>query len=204
MTFNVVAVSMSPKAYTNANGTFQPYTLFGSFDGGEPEYVVIHAKSPVGKVPHQGEAIECTADSVPVDVQVKDKIMEIKRIRRVSQQGGGQSPAPRSQSPSVPAHNAQFEAPDRQASIERQNSLTNAVALCVARSEVSVAAKQYDEAAAQLTEENVVSVAAGLARYNSGKPEKPAPEKDEDIAMGMGFNGHLASIEDDPGPQSPF
>ncbi len=198
MIFNVLMVSKSPAEYTNANGTFQPYTLWGTFDGNsDPEYAVIH-KKPESAPPRQGDSIECTVDPGLVDVPVKDKMLEIKRIRGVSSGGRGsqsqaQRQAPRPSAPSNPSQNAQHESPDRQGSIERQNSLTNAVALCVARSEVSLAQKQYDDAAGQLTEENVVSVAAQLALYNAGKPDNAIT---------------LDSVEDmfadDPGPVSPF
>jgi hypothetical protein len=192
MRFNIVAVSKSPDAYSMpGKGTFQPYTLFGTFEGNsDPEYVVIHKKAD-SNAPRQGDSLECTVDSVPVDIFVKDKVIEAKRIRGVFAQPG-QSPAPVFQMPAAPAQNAPYEPSDRQESIQRQNSLTNAVALSIARSEVCIASKMYDDAAGHLAESAVILLASELALYNAGKSDKAITvDSVEDM------------FSDDPGPISP-
>ncbi|HZO90888.1 MAG TPA: hypothetical protein VFB38_21355 [Chthonomonadaceae bacterium] len=147
--FIVSEVRGMPREWESQNGPMLTYTLVGILDG-SPAQVQIHTTKAKPRTPVVGEEIDC---EVVKDHPTYGKT--IKRLARVAQGGGSGKGA--------------SESPERQASIERQNSLSNAIAYCKAKADLLLAAKRPEEALQALTGTHVLQVALYFQHYNSGK-----------------------------------
>lgn len=61
------------------------------------------------------------------------------------------------------------ESPEKQASIERQNSLTNSINYCTAKAQVLIAMGKLEAAEEELSGKHILQVATYFAGYNNGK-----------------------------------
>jgi len=74
------------------------------------------------------------------------------------------------------------ESPEKQESIERQNSLSNALALSIAVAQVFMAEKKYEEAHKALSGKEVLVKATTFYDYNHGSLKVPVKTEDQLIS----------------------
>lgn len=169
-TFKVTKVVGEPREWSSAKGgSMLTYKMLGSLDGREEELVQINTSKEKAKVPFEGEAIECEV--------AKDDPTYGKTIKRAATFPGTANPPYQ-------------ENPDRQASIERQNSLTNAISFCTTKANVLIAAGKPDLALAEVEGKHILQVATYFKKYNSA--EISVTMGPEDVARAFGYEKEAA------------
>jgi len=61
------------------------------------------------------------------------------------------------------------ESPEKQASIERQNALTNAIQYCTTKANILLANKEYAKAMEEMQGQHILQVATYFGQFNNGK-----------------------------------
>jgi hypothetical protein len=157
----VQSVKAKP-SYEGKFGVMYPFHIGGLLDG-QTDVVEMSFKKPEN-APKPGDTIE-------VEITANNEYgKKAKKVQSFTASGDGGGSATRSYGKS----------PEEQASIGRQNALSNATTLQVERARM-VGKPEL------LTTDKVVEVATALAAFNNGqvKPE-PTPEKnDKDIEAGI-------------------
>lgn len=165
----------NPPSYSTANGTFFTYTMAGLLDGQVETHVEIGTKDNK-KVPYLGEQITCLVQGRSgTSVKIKRDIAAAPYVGTapsMSPVGAILPVAPQMPVSAAPMPSSPPSAPPedpRQSSIERQNSLTNAISFCSAKKDLYLSLKRPDEAEKQLTGKHIVEVATYFHRYTAGK-----------------------------------
>ena len=194
-TFIVQSVTPStPPSYTTANGVFFTYKLAGLLDGHVEASAEIGTKDNL-KIPYPSEQITCVLTGrTPYGIKIKrDNTAQpwtgvapvMTPVSALVPQSIAEQPITQQAVPTAVVTAVAPYEDKTQTSIERQNSLTNAIAFCSAKKDMYLSLKRPDEAEKQLTGKHIVDVATYFHRYTSGKII--ASMDIEDVAASLGY-----------------
>ena len=186
-TFVVQSVETKPP-FTNSYGTFYPVQMAGILDGQIETSASLNVKDPT-KYPTIGSTIECLIEKRDTyGVKIKKMPPPPPLTAPVAAHSEQGAPA------SLPPY--QREDPTvRQRSIERQNSLTNAIAFCLGKAKILTEMGHMEDALAHLEGKKILQVATYFNRYNNGK--LTVVMTPEEVAMTFGY----AHQDEEPLPE---
>lgn len=181
MHYKVTSLRGEPREWESQNGPMLTYYLNGLLDDVE-EPVQINTSKAKAKVPYVGEVIECTVS--------KDDPKFGKTIKRVQSaftpQSGGQSGAKWGGSP-------RQDDPEKQRMIVRQNSLGNAINHSIAKAQLYMAEKKYEQAHMVLDGAKILIKAETFAKFSLGDLKVPSENEQPRSAVEV-----LTNVDEPP------
>ena len=168
--FTVQSITQGPEQFSSAYGVLYSVRMAGILDGQIETNVQINVKDP-SRSPVVGSVIDCTVEKRDAyGVKIK-KIQIPPQTAYTAPQGPvvNQNPQSPTQATTSSSYPPREDPTTRQASIERQNSLTNAISYCTTKAQALIGAKKYDEALREMEGKKVLQVATYFSSYNSGK-----------------------------------